>query len=354
MRAIPTSYVKNSVVLGENIYNKSGAILLRSGSTIDERLVKKINEQGIFTIYVEDEFSQDIEFDRIINLNVRIRGVNLIKEVFDAAAADKPLDNNFNRIEALYDDIVPDLIGARERQINYIDIKSVDNYNYGHALNVAVLSTLLGIEVGVKPNQLKSLFIGAILSDIGMMLIPQETYAKDGELSTVDEKDLKLHPQKGYNYLKPSFFIDSYSRNIALTHHERTDGTGYPNKLDHKTLHIFSKIVALADVYDAMTSDRHHKLAVPPNEAVEFIMGSAGTQFDFEIANQFVKKINPFPEGSLVKLNNGDIGVVRKVPKDLPLRPYITIIKNIGHKTEFRDVDLSTTINLVIVGPYFG
>lgn len=353
MRAIPTNYIKGNVVLGENIYNKEGAVLLKSGATINENMIRRINEQGIFTIYIQDEFSRQIEVDKIIDINIRIRGVNMIKDVFDNAMKGKPLDDNFKRLEQLYEDLIDDVVGARERQINYIDIKSVDNYHYGHALNVAILSTLLGIEMGVKATQLKSLFLGALLSDIGMMLVPQDRYAKQDKLTEMDESLVRQHPTYGYEYLKGSHFADTYVRNIALTHHERMDGTGYPSALDRDKLHLFSKIVALADVYDALTSDRHYKRAVAPNEAVEFIMGSAGTQFDFEIANHFCKKINPYPEGSLVQLNNGDIGLVVKVPKDLPLRPYLTIIKNIGHKTEFKDVDLSVTMNLVIVGPYY-
>lgn len=353
MRAVPTSYIKGDVTLAENLYNKEGAILIRNGATINERVIKKINEVGIFTIYITDAYSPDIDLDRIVDVNMRIRGVNLVKEVYEQVKMGKDIDSYFSRIEALFDDVYDEILGAKERQINYIDIKSVDNYTYGHALNVAILSTLLGIECGVRMPQLKSLFIGAVLFDIGMMLIPQDTYLRNESLTDAQNEMLKKHVQVGYDYLRKTSNADAFMKNISLTHHERWDGKGYPNQLSGSNIHLFSRIVGICDVYDAMTSDRVYKSAVPPNEAIEFLMGSAGSHFDFEITEKFCKKINPYPEGSLVKLNTGDIAVVRKVVKDLPLRPLISIIHNVGPKLVMKDIDLYEKRNLVITGPYY-
>ncbi len=353
MRAIPTSYIKGDVTLAENLYNKEGAILIRNGAIINERLIKKINEVGIFTIYITDAFSPDIDIDRIVDINMRIRGVNLVKEIYEQVKMGKSISSDFSRLEALFDDVYDEILGAKERQINYIDIKSVDNYTYGHALNVAILSTLLGIECGVRMPQLKSLFMGAVLFDIGMMLIPQDTYQRTEGLTEAQSDMLKRHVQVGYDYLRKISSADAFMKNISLTHHERWDGKGYPNQLRGSNIHLFSRIVGICDVYDAMTSDRVYKSAVPPNEAIEFLMGSAGNQFDLEITEKFCKKINPYPEGSLVKLNTGEIAVVRKVVKDLPLRPLISIINNVGPKLVMKDIDLYEKRNLVIMGPYY-
>lgn len=353
MRAVPTSYIKGDVTLAENLYNKEGAILLRNGAIINERLVKKINEVGIFTVYITDAFSPDIDIDRIVDINMRIRGVNLVREVYEKVKMGKDISPDFKRLEQLFDDVYDEILGAKERQINYIDIKSVDNYTYGHALNVAILSTLLAIECGVRLPQLKSLFLGAILFDIGMMLIPQDTYHRNEGLTEMQTEMLKKHVQVGYDYLRNISEADAFIKNITLTHHERWDGKGYPNGQSGNNIHLFSRIVGICDVYDAMTSDRVYKSAVPPNEAIEFLMGSAGSQFDLEVTEKFCKKINPYPEGSLVKLNTGDIAVVRKVVKDLPLRPLISIINNVGPKLVMKDIDLYEKRNIVITGVYY-
>ena len=353
MRAVPTSYIKGDVKLAETLYTKEGAILLKNGAVVNERIIKKINEVGIFTIYITDAFSPDIDLDRIVDINMRIRGLNLIKEIYEKVRMGKDISNDFPRLYVLFDDVYDEILSAKERQINYIDIKSVEHYTYGHALNVAILSTILGIECGVKMPQLKSLFVGAALLDIGMMLIPQETYNRNEELNEFQVTMLQKHVQVGYDYLKNILEADAFVRNIVLTHHERVDGKGYANGLNDTNIHLYSRIVGICDVYDAMTSDRVYKSAVPPNEALEFIMGSAGQQFDFDITEKFCKRINPYPEGSLVKLNTGEVAVVRKVVSDMPLRPLISIIHNVGPKLVLQDVDLYEKRNLVIMGPYY-
>lgn len=353
MRAVPTSYIKGDVTLAENLYTKEGAVLIKNGAVINERIIKRINEVGIFTVYITDAYSPDIDLDRIVDINMRIKGVNLAKEVYEKVKQGKDISTDFPKLYGLFDDVYDEILAAKGRQINYIDIKSVDNYTYGHALNVAILSTLLGIECGVKMPQLKSLFIGALLLDIGMMLIPQDTYQRTEELTEFQVEMLHKHVQVGYDYLRNIHEADAFIKNIALTHHERFDGKGYPNGQSGTNIHLFSRIVGICDVYDAMTSDRVYKSAVPPNEAIEFLMGSAGQHFDLEITEKFCKMINPYPEGSLVKLNNGDIAVVRKVIRDMPLRPLISVIHNVGPKLVLKEVDLYETRNLVIVGPYY-
>lgn len=353
MRAVPTAYIKGEVTLAENLYTKEGAILIRNGAKINERVVKKINENGIFTIYISDVYSPDMDLDRIVDINVRIRGINLTKEIYESVRAGKSISDEFVRIDALFDGIYDEILNAKDRQINYIDIKSVDNYTYGHALNVAIISTLLGIELGVKMPYLKSLFIGALLHDIGMMLVPATCYQKTDPLTAEETKMLQNHVTISYDYLRKTHEADAFIRNIAHSHHERHNGSGYPKGLSGNDIHLFARIVGVCDVYDAMTSDRVYKRAVPPNEAIEFLMGSAGQNFEFDITEKFCKKINPYPEGSLVKLNNGAVAVVKSVAKDLPMRPKISIIHNVGPKLVFEDIDLYETRNLVIAGPYY-
>lgn len=353
MRAVPTSYIKGDVTLAENIYTKEGAVLLKNGATVNAKHIKRINEIGIFTIYINDAYSPDIDIDRIVDINMRVRGVNLLKEIYEKIKAGKNIGSDFPRIYALFDNVYDEILGAKDRQINYIDIKSVDNYTYGHALNVAILSTILGIECGVRLPQLKSLFVGAALLDVGMMLIPEETYHRNEGMSEEQTLMLQKHVQKGYDYLKNISEADAYVRNIALGHHERHDGSGYPLGSAGANINLLSRIVGICDVYDAMTSDRVYKSAVPPSEAIEFLMGSADRAFDLDLTEKFCKKINPYPEGSLVKLDTGAIAVIRKVVPDLPLRPLISIIHNVGPKLVFEDIDLYEKRNLVILEPYY-
>lgn len=353
MRAIPTSYIKKEVTLAENIYNKSGAIVLRSGSKVSEKTVSRINALGIFTIYICDEYSTSTEIDYLVNTSVRMQGVNLVKELYEKAGKKISIENDLDKIGQLFEDIYYEVLDAKSRQVNYIDIKSVENYIYGHALNVGILSILLGLDLGLNSSQLKSLFSGAILHDIGMMYIDETKFVKADALQSDEFEAVKKHPELGYDYIKGMKSVDAYTKNIILTHHERMQGQGYPRGTIGSGIHQYSKIVALCDVYDAMTSDRLYKRAVPPNEAIEFIMGDGGRQFDMAIIESFCRRINPYPEGSLVKLNNGKIALITEVMRGMPLRPKITIIENIGPKLVYTDLDLYQVKNLVITGPHY-
>lgn len=353
MRAVPTNYIKGEVTLAENLYNKEGAVLLRNGAKLSEKQIKQINQAGIFTVYISDQYSPDMDLDRIVDINMRIRGVNLIREIYEKVGQGKNISKDFDRLGDLFEDVYDEILLAKNRQINYIDIKSVDNYTYGHALNVAILAILLGMECDVKMPQLKTLFIGAALMDIGMMIIPKEQYQRDVPLTDIQIKMVQQHVTLGYEYLKHISEADAFIKNSSLTHHERHDGSGYPRGLKGTAIHLFSRIISLCDVYDAMTSDRIYRGAVPPNEALEYLMGNAGQLFDFEITEKFCKKINPYPVGSLVKLNTGDIAVVKEAVPDMPLRPVISIINNVGPKLVMKDVDLIEKRNLVIIGPYY-
>jgi HD-GYP domain-containing protein (c-di-GMP phosphodiesterase class II) len=353
MRAIPTSYIKKDVILAENIYSKEGAVVLRNGATVNEKTVQRINALGIFTIYICDEYSTSKEIDYLVNSSVRMRGVNLMKVIYEKVRQRKSIEGDFDTINILFDDIYYELLDAKSRQLNYIDIKSVENYIYGHALNVGILSLLIGLDLGLNSRQLKSLFYGAILHDVGMMFIDEVKFVKEGTLHEVEFAEVKKHPTYGYDYIKGMLSVDAYTKNIILTHHERMSGQGYPSGIAGGSIHLYSKIVGLCDVYDAMTSDRLYKRAVPPNEAIEYMMGDGGQQFDMAIIESFCRRVNPYPEGSLVKLNTGKIALVNKVMFGMPLRPKVSIIENVGPKLIFTEVDLYEVKNLVIVGPHY-
>lgn len=158
------------------------------------------------------------------------------------------------------------------------------------------------------------------------MFIPSEILNKKGELTEEEFKIMKEHTVRGYDYLKGLYEISVPARIISLQHHERAGGQGYPEGRSGERISILSRIVAVADVYDAMTSDRVYRRAIAPNEALEYIMANSGSKFDYKVVQAFSKSVIPYPEGSIVRLSNNEIGVVTKIHEDFPLRPEIKII----------------------------
>ncbi|BEP30219.1 HD-GYP domain-containing protein [Helicovermis profundi] len=347
MRAIPTSYVKETHKLGETLYTLNSGVLVRYGAILTKELVKQIEDQNIFTVYIIDEHS-DYEVNSVISQQLRQRGNLLVKELFDAVSKRVSFIDIHKKIYELSDDILYEVSSVRNDQIEYVDIKKTDNYLYTSSFNTALLSVLLGWSLKLKRDQLKDLFIGAIYHDIGLALIPKAVVNKTEKLTIDEQKMIIMHPKRGYELLKDLPFISSHTKSIVFQHHEHIDGSGYPSRTKGSNVSILSQIVGLSDIYDAMVSDKPYKRASTPSEAIEYIMGVADRHFKFEIVNEFIKKINPFPAGSLIELNTGEKAVVDFVPKQLPLRPKIRIINKSIYGINYTEVDLSEETNLVI------
>lgn len=366
MRQIPINSVREGTKLAKTIYNSSGNVLLKEGVELNKPLLERIEENGILTLYIDDGYSDHVIED-IIKPELRQKAVNTIRETFDhiihynitidQETTDfkrklmvKGMQKYLKTIKNLADTIIEDISNNKKLMINLVDIKNIDSYTYDHSLNVAVLSVVLGIELKLERKHLQALFIGALLHDIGKAFIPPLIINKPSEL-TPDEFDVfKTHTTLGYEYIKDNYGLDANSKVIVLQHHEHYDGSGYPRGTSGQHINRLARIVCITNTYDQLTSDSPSSRAVPPNDAIEYIMGAAGRYFDFEMADTFVKKIIPYPIGTLVQLSNGLIGVVKDIHPDFPLRPQIRYVELGTGKIYPHIIDLMEEKNITITG----
>ncbi|AOT71664.1 HD-GYP domain-containing protein [Geosporobacter ferrireducens] len=362
MRLVPINCIKENSYLAQPLYDGEGRILLKKGVNLNESLLKKVEEIGVYSLYIMDEYS-DQEIEDIIKPQMRIRAVKTIKDTFKTFEQSFQQNQQSKKIKQLEQEkekqigslkdvsrgIVDEILSNRNIMINLVDIKSLDNYIYEHSMSTAVLSLVLGIELGLNKNELYDLCIGAMLHDIGKAFIPKDILFKENR----DKKEkllVQAHCQKGYNYLKDNSEISGLVKIIVLQHHEHVDGTGYPSGLRDAQINKLAKIVAITDQYDKLTSGSPSQKPVPPHEAIEYIMGAAGRYFDFKMARTFVHKVVPYPIGTLVKLSNGDVGVVDEIFDKFPLRPRVRIIRQNANRIEMEFIELMKEINLVIEG----
>lgn len=337
MRAIPTKYVEEGCVLGENLYTKDGQILIKKGVTLTKSLLKKISMNSIFTVYIEDVHS-DHEVNRLIDQSLRIKGMMIVKTLFKMAKDGKSIDDLHYILSSYAEDVLYELKSYKKQNIEYIDIKNVDNYIYSSALNVALISSLIAWDLGYNDDMVKHTFLGAIYHDIGVALLPDNIVNKRDEL-TRDEKLMIInHPNRGYAFVKEKTYLSGYVKQIVLQHHECIDGSGYPQRLIGNSVSKLAQIVGIANIYDAMTSDRPYKRAVPPNEALEYLMGST-SKYDQAIISTFMRRITPYPIGSHVLLSNDKIAIVDEINNAFPLRPKGRII--------FKNSNKYKTVNLM-------
>lgn len=366
MRLIPIHCVKEGTLLAKTIYNSTGNILLREGVELNRALLERIEENGILTLYINDSYSDDIIED-IIKPELREKAVKAIRDTFEhiihnnivteTETSDfkqkliiKGMQKYLKNLKSLSTSIIEEIQSKKNLMINLVDIKNIDNYTYDHSLNVAILSLILGIELKLSKSHLHALFIGALLHDIGKSFIPPAILNKETELTPDEFEFFKTHTIKGYEYIKDNYGLDANSKVIVLQHHEFYDGSGYPKGTSNEHINKLARIVCITNFYDELTSDSPKHRAVPPNEAIEYIMGAAGRYFDFEMADTFVKKIVPYPVGTLVQLSNELIGVVKEIHPNYPLRPKLRYVERGTGKICDEIIDLMIEKNITITG----
>ncbi|HHX60080.1 MAG TPA: HD-GYP domain-containing protein [Epulopiscium sp.] len=328
MRFIPTFCLQEGMLLGKSIYNKNGSLLLREGSNIRQQYISKVIELDIQGLYVEDELSRGIEVESVINEELRLNTVEKIKDIFiDIQKESSNLSKNMSMANTYVEDMIEELINNKHVMVNMVDIKSFDEYTYHHSVNVCVLSIIIGISINLTQEELSSLGMAALLHDIGKVFINQELLNKVAPLTVEEFEVMKEHPMNGYKYMKSTFDFPFQTNLGVLQHHEKYDGTGYPQNKAGEEIFLFGRIIAIADVYDALVSNRYYKKALLPSEAMEYIMGGAGTHFDFELVNVFIRKVAAYPLGTCVKLSNGVEGIVVENYPDASTRPKIKLIE---------------------------
>ncbi len=348
MRKISVSNCEAGMILGKAILFNGAATLLEAGSELTISYINRLNNLGITEIYIEDDISKDIIIRDVIEDKTRIEAVEFIKNTMNAYCAGDMLYSE--EVIAIVNKIVDDILSLDDIIVNLIDIKTCDNYTFLHSVNVCVLSIITGVKLNLCYDELRALGVGALLHDIGKVMIPPSILQKKSALTDEEYEIIKQHSIIGYNILKKIPQISEESASVALCHHERYDGKGYISGLAKDEIHIFSRIVAIADIYDALTSDRIYRKKISTNQAIDYLTVIAAPSLDSKVLSCFTQIIPPFPIGTGIILNNGEKGIVIKLNRNLPTRPVIRIVFNTdgSKKLNFEDVDLSNQTDYFI------
>ncbi|WP_018247831.1 HD-GYP domain-containing protein [Orenia marismortui] len=348
MRIIHVENLNQKMKLAKPVYHQD-RLLLNTGCDNLQNYKSRLLELGINYIYINDKMSQDIEIPEIINSETRKKGIITIKKTLKNISNNKKI--NIKEVKLVVKDIIDDILNNQNILVNLSYINDYDSYTFSHSVNVAVLSLILGKNLGYNSKKLLQLGVGALLHDIGKVSIPEEILKKKGKLTDKEFKIIQKHPALGYKNLKIYNQISPLSRTIILHHHEKVNGSGYPKGLKQNQLHEFIRIVTIADVFDALTSDRCYRNKWPIAKAVELLISNSNTEFDADLVNKFIQNIAIYPNGTLVKLSNGQTAIVKEQNNDFPTRPVIKIVKDkLGNELkEYQEINLITQHNITIV-----
>lgn len=221
-------------------------------------------------------------------------------------------------------------------------IREKDNYLLEHSVNLSVLMSIFGKAMKHPPEVLQQTVVGALLHDIGKILTPDEILHKPGRLTPEEFEVMKQHALDSYKILAGTEGIGELTLLTAGQHHERMDGSGYPGGLCGDEISIYGRMVAIADVYDAITSNRVYHSAMTPTQGLKKLLEWSGDHLDPELVRQFIRCIGIYPVGSLVLLESGRLGVVIEGNEEDQRLPVVRIM----YHTRFRMPIKVETLNL--------
>ncbi|MBO8163717.1 MAG: HD-GYP domain-containing protein [Brevibacillus sp.] len=358
MRLLSIGQVRPGMTLGKTVFTDDGKVLLGSGMVLTDRLIEGLRRSGIDSIYIDDPRTADIEVHDVIRPETRQQALAVIAETARQITNSNKLARRISvkemglHFQRVFHNILEDLLGNREIVFHLMNITTQAGAMYHHAVNVAVLSTAVGMSIGYNRNQLTELGIGALLHDIGKLQLPKELLEKNTRWTEEEYEIAKQHTIFGFDLMRKQHDISLLSAHVALQHHERLDGSGYPQGLKGKQIHEYAQIVAICDVYDSLTSPRPWRRRYMPHDALEYLLGAGGHLFEHKLINAFRRHIAVFPLGSSIVLNTGESGVVCKVDPEYCQRPVVRILKD-GRGNDVMspyEIDLREELKLFIVG----
>jgi len=346
MRLIRLTSLSDGMVLARDLRTgRPGEIpLLRAGVTLSGSYVSRLRRMGINTVWIDDDLSRGIEPLPPLDPEERSAAEAAVSESFDRTARTLSTGGTAmpqRDLEQLTDTvsrIAASLAKVPEAALALGDLASADAYTHRHSVQVAVIGMLIarrhwyrdgwrdwmerprydGIEA-----RLTKLGIGLILHDIGKLAVPPAILNKPSRLTDEEFAQVQLHPEAGVDLLRasnPSPLVVATVRD----HHERLDGSGYPAGRTLESIHEFARIAAIADVFDAVSSERPYKNAAPPHVAVNVIAeGVLGGSLDPRVASAFRRVCLPYPIGTDVVVDGECLGVVSAVELDEPWVPTV-------------------------------
>ncbi|MCU0833619.1 MAG: HD-GYP domain-containing protein [Chromatiaceae bacterium] len=222
-------------------------------------------------------------------------------------------------------------------------IKSKDDYTAQHGLNVSIFSMILGHRLGMSQVRLRELGVCSLLHDVGKILIPDEILKKPGRLTDSEFAHMRQHTVYGRDVLLGCEGSVRAAVEVAHNHHERLDGSGYPRGLTEAETDLYSKIVAVTDTFDAITSDRVYGAGRTTIEAFKILRSASGNSYDARLVSEFISALGIYPPGSVVQLNNGEYGVVVRANRRHEVRPLVMVVKDATQReVRPRYVDLAS------------
>ncbi|WP_058301212.1 HD-GYP domain-containing protein [Gorillibacterium timonense] len=305
-------------ILAQDVFLSNGVLLITRNSLINEYIIERLSEHRIEEVNILQQIESSSSLMREYT-----KGIEKINGIFKRLIAGERMD--VSEVDKIAGRLVPYLDQPSSVAACLSDVRVKDEYTYAHSVNVAFYSLIIAKWLGLSRHDCRKAVQAGLLHDVGKLLIPDSILNKPGRLTDKEFTMIKQHPLLGYNLLAQIPNLSQEVREAALLHHERLDGQGYPTQTPLGQVGILSRIVAVADVFDSMTTDRIYKKAVNPFEAFEMFASTGLSQFDPFVLNTFLVRMPSCYTGSKVQLSSGEEGEIVYVPPYRILSPIVKI-----------------------------
>ncbi len=324
IKEISLDQATGSLILADDVTNVHGQVLVNAGTPLRREIIAFLAKHGIATVKVRTTSpAKNTELSTVTNLISAGTRLKMVQTMQNAFRNHSGIAAHLPYMRECIDEVIGELSMQENLLIYLSDIRQQGGYLYGHCVDVGVFAVAFGMAMGLPRDDIYVLGLGGLLHDYGKTRVPGEILEKNCRLTPDEFEQVKKHTSFGYNILRIETHVDSRIALMALQHHERPDGRGYPWGIGDDKIHPLARIVAVADVYDALITDRVYRPRIPAHEALGIINAGAGTQFDPKVVEAVNKIIVPYYIGSAVKLDNGTTGAVLRINTLEPARPVV-------------------------------
>ncbi len=332
-------------IIAQKIISKYGATVAVENTVINDYIRKKLVAFEIEYVWIYGASKEDKP--KFINASFS----NLKKDYKKTVVEINEVVNDLSKGKKLDVEKVDKIANSVYNSLNeeyYIvkclgELRAADQYLYNHSVNVSFYGMLLGKWLCLTKKDINQIVEAGLIHDIGQIRVPVEILGKRGKVDIKEFDEIKKHPVYGYNMLKNSMVSDVV-KEVILMHHERMDKSGYPLGKSGDELSIYSKIIAIVDAYDAITSERVYKKRQTPFKAFEILKNNSIERFDIHIMNTFLGNIAACYVGSKVLLNNGDIGEILYVPPHDITKPVVSVGANYIDLSKENDIEIKAML----------
>lgn len=329
-------------ILAEDLIDNTGVLLVVKNTVINEFIKEKLLDMGIKEVLIHEQ--QEISKKEMVIFRKRFQRdnyIDLLKAVKHILSKLTKGTLNYKEIEAVTSEMF-EYIKEPGCVIHYLNqVRDKDEYTYQHSVNVAFYAMLTARWLKLPEKMIREIIQSALLHDIGKIEIPSSILNKKGKLSDQEYEIIKKHPAIGFHMVQNN---PSISKNIAeaiLQHHERIDGSGYPHHLPEQQISLYAKIIAICDVFDAMTQNRVYKDRVTPFDSFQMFLTQGLRSFDLHVLTVFMKNISSNYIGNRIRLNNGKKGQIVYIPPHNILYPVVRV------ETEYLDLSENTDLKIL-------